>query len=365
MQLREIMTREVNGIRPDAPLSEAITKLKNLEGEPLAVYEGDRLVGMITEHDVIEWNSRGGRDTRLAQVRDVMERDVLYCYEDQDVSDAARLIKDRHAQGVVVMRRNGQKGQSERPVGTVSLADLAVRNQQQVQQREVTREALPQTRIFLQPIAAPSILGAFAFGGSAFMVGAHWANWFAGSDTFLFPFFALFGGLTQLLCAMWAFRARDGVASAMHGTWGSFWLAYGLLQLLFATGTLTQPSPVFAEFGYWFIVLGAISLSGTIASFANNICMASVLLTITAGSGFAAYGYLTGSPTWIPIAGALFIASGLLAWYTGTAMLLQSTFQKRVLPIWRINQKSKLEGRREEATRYDYGVDEPGVRMGQ
>lgn len=60
MQLREIMSREVNGIRPDAPLAEAITKLKNLEGEPLAVYEGERLFGMITEHDIIGWTSQGG-----------------------------------------------------------------------------------------------------------------------------------------------------------------------------------------------------------------------------------------------------------------------------------------------------------------
>jgi len=357
MQLKEIMTREVNGIRPDAPLSEAITKLKNLEGEPLAVYEGDRLVGMITEHDVIEWNSRGGRDTRMAQVRDVMERDVLYCYEDQDASEAARLLKDRHAQGVVVMRRNGHKGQKEEPVGTVSLADLAVRDQQQ-------QLASSQTRVFLQPIAPPSILGAFAFGGTAFIVGAHWANWFAGNDTLIFPFLAFFGGLAQLLCAMWAFRARDGLASAMHGTWGSFWLAYGLLQLLFATGTLTQPSPIFAELGYWFIVLGAISFSGMIAAFATNICVGSILLTITVGSGFAAYGYITGMANWIPYAGALFIASGLLAWYTGTAMLFQTTFHKRVLPIWRVNREGKRPGA-EEGTRYEVALNEPGVTMGQ
>jgi succinate-acetate transporter protein len=152
----------------------------------------------------------------------------------------------------------------------------------------------------------------------------------------------------------------------MHGTWGSFWLAYGLLQLLFATGTLTQPSPIFAEFGYWFIVLGAISFSGMLAAFASNMCLACVLLTIAAGSGFAAYGYISGAANWIPIAGALFIASGLLAWYTGTAMLLQNTFQKRVLPIWRMNQNSKLlAGKQEGTARYEYAVDEPGVRMGQ
>jgi uncharacterized protein len=356
MQLREIMSREVNGIRPDAPLAEAITKLKSMEGEPLAVYEGERLVGMITEHDIIDWTSRGGRDSRQAQVRDVMERDVLYCYEDQDVADAAQLMKDRHGQGLVVMRRNGHKGQKEEPVGTVSLADLAMRNPQQ----QVTRD-VPQSGVFLQPIAHPSVLGSFAFGGTAFLLGAHWANWFSGNDAFLFPFFAFFGGMTQVLCAMWAFRSRDKLASAMFGTWGSFWLAYGVLQLLFATGTLTQPSPIFAELGFWFIVLGAISFSGMLAAFAINVCVASVLLAITAGSGFAAYGYITGMANWIPIAGALFMVSGFLAWYVATAMLLHGAFRKTILPLWRV--KNEDRGKRDTTSYQDF-ADEPGVKMG-
>jgi hypothetical protein len=41
---------------------------------------------------------------------------------------------------------------------------------------------------------------------------------------------------------MWAYRARDGLATAMHGMWGAFWMAYGLLFLLVATKTLTVPA---------------------------------------------------------------------------------------------------------------------------
>src|SRR5690348_9899978 len=90
-------------------------------------------------------------------------------------------------------------------------------------------------RIYLQPVAAPSILGLFGFAGATFMVAAHMAGWYTGTNTFLYltPFAVMFGGLAQFLAGMWAFRARDGLATAMHGMWGSFWIAFGALNLMF------------------------------------------------------------------------------------------------------------------------------------
>src|SRR6476620_7422956 len=90
------------------------------------------------------------------------------------------------------------------------------------------------SQISLQPVAAPSILGLYGFAGATFIVASNLAGWW-GTDTsaqYLFPFAAFFGGMAQLLAGMWAYRARDGLATAMHGTWGAFWLAYGLLNLL-------------------------------------------------------------------------------------------------------------------------------------
>src|SRR5437763_8803883 len=89
-------------------------------------------------------------------------------------------------------------------------------------------------RVFLQPIAAPSILGLFGFAGSTFVVAANLAGWYGTSTSgqHLFPFALAFGGIAQFAAAMWAYRARDAIATAMHGMWGSFWIAYGILQLL-------------------------------------------------------------------------------------------------------------------------------------
>src|SRR5215469_10954789 len=117
-----------------------------------------------------------------------------------------------------------------------------------------------QPRVFLQPIAAPSILGLYGLAGATFMAAAQMAHWFGSSHTTLrpVPFAAIFGGLAQFLSAMWAYKARDGVATAVHG--GAFWMAFGILSLLIANGRAPAPSgPLFPELGYWFIVLAAIT----------------------------------------------------------------------------------------------------------
>src|SRR5919109_949826 len=130
------------------------------------------------------------------------------------------------------------------------------------------------SRIFLQPIAAPSILGLFGFAGATFVVAAHLAGWYGTTDTplYLAPFAATFGGLAQFTAGVWAYRARDGLATAMHGMWGAFWLAFGILFLLVATGDLTLSGESANDaFGYWFFALAVITAIGAVAATFENL----------------------------------------------------------------------------------------------
>lgn len=85
---------------------------------------------------------------------------------------------------------------------------------------------------------------------------------------------------------MWAYRARDAVATAMHGMWGSFWLAYGLLQLLVVTGVLAAGGTLDHALGFWFIALCAITFSGMLGALAEgNLGVTAVLGVLAAGAG--------------------------------------------------------------------------------
>lgn len=220
------------------------------------------------------------------------------------------------------------------------------------------------TQIALQPVAAPSVLGLYGFAGATFIVAAHLAGWYGDTQTqqFLFPFAAVFGGIAQFLAGMWAYRARDALATAMHGTWGSFWIGYGILFLLLAFGALTEPSP-FVAFGYWFIALAAITWIGAVAALAENIGLALVLIALAGGATLAAIGFTTGVTGFETAAGWVLLVSAVLAFYVASAMLLESTYQRVVLPMGRRGGANTPGTPPRRTIQYESG--EPGVKIGQ
>ncbi|MGN6276278.1 MAG: acetate uptake transporter family protein [Solirubrobacterales bacterium] len=227
-------------------------------------------------------------------------------------------------------------------------------------------EVREHTRVVLQPIAAPSILGLFGFAGATFIVAAHLAGWYGGekSPEFLFPFAAMFGGLAQFLAGMWAFKARDGIAIAMHGMWGSFWLAYGLLNLLVAIGVYTLPTGAFPELGFWFIALSVITALGAVAAVAESLGLTTVLTTLAVGAGFLALHYLTGEGWWETAGGWILIASAVAATYTAGAMMLESAWGRVILPLGKVEREANVPGTRiRQPIQFEH--QEPGVRMGQ
>jgi len=223
------------------------------------------------------------------------------------------------------------------------------------------------TRVFLQPIAAPSILGLFGFAGATFIVAANMAGWYGGatSGLYLAPFAAVFGGIAQFLAGMWAYRARDGVATAMHGMWGSFWIAYGILNLLFATKTLVEPKPVFSELGFWFVALAAITLMGMFGALVEgNLGVTLVLGTLAAGSAFAAVHFLDGGHGWQTVAGYVFIVSAILAWYVASAMMLAGAAGRVILPLGKLAVDRNVPGK-PMGNELEFPFGEPGVKQGQ
>jgi len=228
------------------------------------------------------------------------------------------------------------------------------------------------SRVFLQPIAAPSILGLFGFAGATFVVSAHLAGWYGGQETpeFLFPFAAVFGGVAQLLAGMWAYRARDGLATAMHGMWGSFWIAFGLLFLLVTTGDLTlQGETAFDAFGYWFFALAGITVLGALAATFENLALTIVLGSLAVGAAFLGIGYNVDSPPtagegWLLAGGWVLIGSAIAAAYTAAAMMFESTAGRVVLPLGKYQKRAAIPGK-QITTPIEFEHGEAGVRHGQ
>lgn len=121
MQVKDVMTGEVRVIAPHSTLQEAADTMRALDVGFLPVCDGERLVGMVTDRDITVRATAAGSDIWETRVRDVMTQAVIYCYEDQDVAVAARLMKEKQVRRLVVLNRD------KRLVGVLSLDDVAVK----------------------------------------------------------------------------------------------------------------------------------------------------------------------------------------------------------------------------------------------
>jgi CBS domain-containing protein len=120
MQVRDVMTRNVECVTPDDTIQTAAGKMRDLDVGPMAVCDHDRLAGILTDRDITVRATAEGKDPAACKVRDVMTPDVVYCFDDQEVKDAADTMAARQIRRLLVLNRN------KRLVGIVSMADLAV-----------------------------------------------------------------------------------------------------------------------------------------------------------------------------------------------------------------------------------------------
>ena len=119
MQLKEIMTPEVERMQKDLTVQEVAQKMKTLDVGLIPVYNDDRLVGMITDRDITIRAVAEGRDPSKTPVNAVMTPEVVYCYEDQTIDDAVKVMEEQQIRRLIILNRD------KRLVGIVSLGDLA------------------------------------------------------------------------------------------------------------------------------------------------------------------------------------------------------------------------------------------------
>ena len=119
MKVAECMSPDVDTVSPEQPVREAAQLMLRGDAGAIPVGEGDRLVGMITDRDIAVRGIAEGRGPDTP-VRDIMTDEVLFCFDDQDVEDAAMLMSDRQIRRLPVKSR-----EDERLVGILSLADIS------------------------------------------------------------------------------------------------------------------------------------------------------------------------------------------------------------------------------------------------
>ena len=117
MKVSEVMTRDVQTVRPDQTAREAANFMLSADAGSIPVTEGDRLIGMITDRDIaVRGVAKGnGPDT---PVRDLMSNDIVCARDNDDIEEVATKMSQAQVRRLPVI------DEQERLCGIVSLGDL-------------------------------------------------------------------------------------------------------------------------------------------------------------------------------------------------------------------------------------------------
>lgn len=122
MRITEIMTRDVECLRPADTIAHAAARMRDFEVGSLPVCgNDDRLIGFLTDRDITVRATADGLDAETTLVEAVMTPEIVYCFDDQTVRDAAETMEEEQIRRLVVLNRDQQL------VGIVSLGDLAAK----------------------------------------------------------------------------------------------------------------------------------------------------------------------------------------------------------------------------------------------
>jgi CBS domain-containing protein len=121
MKISEVMSRNVAVTSPDATLKEAAELMRDRKIGFMPVMRNGSVVGVVTDRDIVVRSICDGLDPGITKVRDVMTRSSFQCYEDQVLTDAARLFSFNRVRRLLVFNRD------KKLVGLLSLDDLAAK----------------------------------------------------------------------------------------------------------------------------------------------------------------------------------------------------------------------------------------------
>ena len=118
MKVSEVMTREVQTVRPDQSARDAANFMLRADAGAIPVTEGGRLIGMITDRDIAVRGVAEGHGPETP-VRALMTNDIVAAREDDDTDDVAARMSEAQVRRLPVV------DDQQRLCGIVSLGDLS------------------------------------------------------------------------------------------------------------------------------------------------------------------------------------------------------------------------------------------------
>jgi CBS domain-containing protein len=117
--VREIMTEDPICLQADTPIAEAARKMRDEDIGDVLVMKDGKLCGIVTDRDITVRATAEGKDPQKAQLGDICSQELVTIGSEHPVSEAVSVMRSRALRRLPVV-------EGDRPVGIVSIGDLAV-----------------------------------------------------------------------------------------------------------------------------------------------------------------------------------------------------------------------------------------------
>ncbi|MBA1149394.1 CBS domain-containing protein [Ectothiorhodospiraceae bacterium WFHF3C12] len=119
MKVSEAMHRGVEWCGPDTTIPEIAKLFREKDIGAIPIGENDKLIGMVTDRDIVCRGIAEGKDVTALVARDVMSDHIIYCRDEDEVADAVRHMEHMQVRRVPVINA------SNRMVGILTLGDVS------------------------------------------------------------------------------------------------------------------------------------------------------------------------------------------------------------------------------------------------
>lgn len=136
-QVSEVMTRGVRSMAPTETIFKAAQAMDELNVGSIPVCDGDTLVGIVTDRDIVLRGVAQGCPVEETPLSAVMSEHTRWCYEDQSVEEAAEQMRSAQIRRLPVVDRDRHL------VGILSLGDVATKTDGEEVHRTLERISEP------------------------------------------------------------------------------------------------------------------------------------------------------------------------------------------------------------------------------
>ncbi len=119
MKVREAMHEGVEWVGPETSLGELARKMRDEDIGAVPIGENDRLIGIVTDRDIVVRGLSQGEDISKMTARDVMTEGIIYCRANEELGDALRIMEEKKVRRLPVLNEN------KRMVGILSMGDVS------------------------------------------------------------------------------------------------------------------------------------------------------------------------------------------------------------------------------------------------